>query len=323
MGLEYSCVQGKGLMGVGEGLLDQASVDAMKAWHINAVRLPLNEHCWLGVEGTPNGAAYQQGVENYVNLLVAAGIYVILDLHWSAPRGAAFGQQPMPNTVYSADFWKSVATRFKSNPAVVFDLFNEPIPNDNANDALDAAAAASWACWRDGGVSCNPTMSAGSGGPLASSDAVGMQTLVTAVRSTGATNVIMLGGIQWAGTIWSSVTRNWLTYKPNDPLNQLVAGVHIYGSHSWCRDLACFDREIVPIATLVPVVIAEFGSFTVDPAFLGSMMSWADAHGVSYLAWSWMVGDASGYTAQKLLTNYDGTPNDYGRVVRDHLVTMP
>src|SRR3990170_7751813 len=36
MGFEYSCVQGKGILDVSSGApLDQASVDAMKAWRIN------------------------------------------------------------------------------------------------------------------------------------------------------------------------------------------------------------------------------------------------------------------------------------------------
>jgi Cellulase (glycosyl hydrolase family 5) len=38
---------------------------------------------------------------------------------------------------HSPKFWSSVATYFKANPAVVFDLYNEP-------------HVGSWACWRDG-----------------------------------------------------------------------------------------------------------------------------------------------------------------------------
>ena len=51
-GGEFACVQGKGIW---DGPVDQASVDAMKAWNIHAVRVPLNEECWLGdhVTGAP------------------------------------------------------------------------------------------------------------------------------------------------------------------------------------------------------------------------------------------------------------------------------
>lgn len=107
---EYACVQGKGLWDGGP--VDQASVDAMKTWNIHAVRVPLNEECWLGLNGSPKGAAYQQGVKDYVNLLVANGITPILDLHWT--RGAytngpdwhckdatATCQKPMPDAQYA------------------------------------------------------------------------------------------------------------------------------------------------------------------------------------------------------------------------------
>ena len=41
-----------------------ASIEAMKSWHINAVRVPLNESCWLGINGVDAGrcgAAYRSG----------------------------------------------------------------------------------------------------------------------------------------------------------------------------------------------------------------------------------------------------------------------
>jgi len=39
-GTEFLCVQGHGIF---DGPTDQASISAMKAWGINAVRIPLNE----------------------------------------------------------------------------------------------------------------------------------------------------------------------------------------------------------------------------------------------------------------------------------------
>jgi len=322
MGLEYECVQGGGLFG---GVpVDLASVNAMKSWHINVVRLPLNEHCWLGIEGSPSGATYQQGVASYVNLLTANGIYVMVDLHWSAPPGqSASGQQSMPNTSYSANFWKSVATSFKGNPMVLFDLFNEPIPNNNANDSTDSAAMRSWSCWRDGGAggNCDATQSSGTSSSMSGSQVVGMQALVDAVRSTGATNVIVLGGIQWANTLWSSSTRNLLTYLPVDPLGQLAAAVHAY-DNTWCRDTACYDREVAPIAAQLPVIFGEFGNAAGDTNMLNSLMNWADARSIGYAAWTWNVGDSSGFGQMKLLTSYSGTPNQYGQVVRGHITAI-
>ena len=47
-GAEYACVEeGK----IFDGPTDWASIKAMKSWKINAVRVPLNESCWLGING--------------------------------------------------------------------------------------------------------------------------------------------------------------------------------------------------------------------------------------------------------------------------------
>ena len=148
-GTEYMCAEDLGIAAVP---IDQTAVLAIRSWRANTVRVPLNEHCWLGIDdgaATPQfvGEAYRQTIDSYVDLLLANGLYVILDLHWSAPAGkAADGLRSMPNTSYSAEFWASVANRFKNDGRVIFDLFNEPVPNNNQNDATDDAARRSWEC---------------------------------------------------------------------------------------------------------------------------------------------------------------------------------
>src|SRR5262249_56928217 len=47
-GTEYACVQGWGIF---DGPSDAASVQAIASWHTNAVRVPLNEDCWLSING--------------------------------------------------------------------------------------------------------------------------------------------------------------------------------------------------------------------------------------------------------------------------------
>src|SRR6516164_8778648 len=85
-GTEFLCVQGHGIF---DGPTDQASISAMKAWGINAVRIPLNEGCWNGesyVDPAYAGANYQNAIKAYVRLVNANGMVVILDLHWSDGR---------------------------------------------------------------------------------------------------------------------------------------------------------------------------------------------------------------------------------------------
>ena len=133
--------------------------------------------------------------------------------------------------------------------------------------------------------------------------AAGMQELVAAVRSTGATNVILLGGVQYASGL-----SNWLAYKPTDPLNSVAASWHIY-SFSWCNAQACWDSTAAPVARQVPLVLGELGQDDYGSAFVISLMNWMDARQGSYLAWSWDVWGQS----LDLIQSYDGTPTPYGR----------
>src|ERR1700737_3360223 len=74
-GTEYACIQGWGIF---DGPNDATSVAAMASWPINAVRIPLNEDCWLDINGVNPayaGATYQAAVQSYVNLLHQHGLY--------------------------------------------------------------------------------------------------------------------------------------------------------------------------------------------------------------------------------------------------------
>jgi endoglucanase len=332
MGTEYMCAQDRGIV---DGPVDQAAISSIKAWRVNVVRIPLNEHCWLGIDDgavTPQyvGEAYRQRVHELVNDLIANGLYVILDLHWSAHAGeGAIGQRPMPNTSHSVDFWASVATRFGGDSRVIFDVFNEPVPNNNANDDDDVAARRAWECWRDGGAtSCDATLDLGTDTTrMSSSQTIGMQALVDAVRGTGATNVIMVGGIGWANTVWSSAARNWLTYRPTDPLGNLAVSVHLYRD-AWCVTEACYDSEIAAVAAQVPVIAGEFGITScdaADEAWLTTLLLWLNSNEIGYLAWAWITLDPGqgACSSAKLLTDYDGTPTPFGQIYKTHLASLP
>jgi len=289
-GTEYACAQGWGIF---DGPSDANSVSAISSWHANAVRVPLNEDCWLAINGVDpsyGGPAYQQAVESYVQTLNGAGIVAILDLHWNAPGTTlATSQQVMADADHSVSFWSSVATAFRGRPAVVFDLYNEP------HDI-------SWACWLDG---C--TTSAGW-------QAAGMQQMLDAVRSSGATQPVMVAGLDWAGDL-----SGWLANEPTDPLHQLVASAHIY-NFSGCNTPSCWTETIAPVAASVPVVTGEIGENDCASSFIDSYMSWADAHGVSYLGWTWDTWDCSSGPA--LISSYGGTPTGFGAGYQSHLASL-
>ena len=65
-----------------------AKVQAMANWHVNFVRVLINEQCWLGINGVPaayGGANYRNAIVNYVNLLHQHGMYAEISLMWAAP----------------------------------------------------------------------------------------------------------------------------------------------------------------------------------------------------------------------------------------------
>ncbi|MEV8435881.1 cellulase family glycosylhydrolase [Actinosynnema sp. NPDC051121] len=304
---EFACVQGKGVWD--SGPVDQASVDAMKAWNVRAVRIPLNEDCWLGLSGSPSGPAYQQAVKDYANLLVANGINPILDLHWT--RGAYTGnisacpdvdatcQKPMPSMQHTPTFWTQVATAFKGDDAVVFDLFNEPYP-DASNSWSDMAAA--WRCLRDGGTCTGIDY-----------EVAGMQDLLDAVRATGARNVVMSAGLTWTNDL-----SQWLAYQPVDPTGNLMASWHSYNFNA-CVTASCWDSQIGAVAARVPVHAGEIGQDTCAHDYIDQVMTWLDQHRLGYTAWTWNPWGCTG--GNVLIEDYRGTPTrGYGEGFRAHLL---
>jgi endoglucanase len=309
-GAEYECVQNHGFFA---GPTDKASVTAMKSWDINAVRLPLNEACWNGeyyVRSAYAGKNYQNAIKAYVNLLNANGIVVILDLHWSDgydPSDAlgcvtseALCQKPMPDAAESVPFWSSVAKTFKGDDAVLFDLFNEPFP-----DKVMGSGDSAWACWRNGGSAC-----AGFSYKVA-----GMQTLVNAVRGTGAKNVIMLGGLNYANNL-----SGWLKYEPRDPAHNLAASWHSYNFDS-CNNQQCWTSQVGPVIAKVPVIAGEIGENDCADHYIDPLMAYLDSKSTSYLAWSWNAYGGCGYAPQ-LISSYSGTPTAYGAGYKSHLQAL-
>jgi hypothetical protein len=295
-GTEYACIQGWGIF---SGPNDAASIAAIRSWGANAVRVPLNEDCWLGINGAPeaySGPAYRQAIADYAALLGQAGMYAIVDLHWSAPGDVpASGPAPMPDLDHSPDFWSSVATAFRGNDTVILELLNEPYP-DFGRDTT-----AGWTCWRDGGT-C----------PGVDFPVAGMQTLVTAIRSTGATNVIALGGLSW-----SNALTQWLAFRPNDPLNNIVAAWHVYNFNA-CKEVSCYGGAVGATAALVPVIATEIGTNDCDASFLNNVLGWLDARQSGYLAWTWNTW-GSACSSMALVEDYAGAPTAYGQIYQAHL----
>lgn len=273
------------------GPTDAASVAAIRSWGANAVRIPINEDCWLGRLGLPaSGTAerYRAQLTDYTRLLVNGGLNVILDVHFAETTTLGVtkpstGPAPMLDRAHGLDLWRSIATTFRGEDAVLFDLYNEPHSID-------------WACWRDG---CDTY--------------AGMQEIVNAVRETGATNVLLATGPSWGNELG-----RWLSFRPQDPLQNVAAGVHVY-PESGCASQACLEERVRPVAEQVPVVVGEFGDTDCLAPFVAATAQWADTYAISYLAFTWNTHPVpcSGY---HLIRDFDGTPTPGGATFRRHLL---
>lgn len=312
---EYACTQGWGY-----SALDTLGADggaavarAMRGWDIDTVRLPLNEDCWLGTRGAPvsgkyatlTAAGYRAAVAGFVADLNAEGIVVILDLQSRRQQGAdTFDDLPMPDA-QSLTFWRQVAAAYASDRSVMFDAFNEPysIPAQSGHPAFSLT----WQCWSAGGCTA-PVTDADDVPTGPSYRAVGMTQVVKAIRTAGASQPILLGGLDYANDL-----SEWLQYAPHD--DQLVAAVHSYDFKP-CSDASCWDSVLAPLAERVPLLTSELGATNPLGGYVSSYLDWADAHHVGVLFWAW---EDSSTDSMALTLNETGTPTAYGRLAQGWL----
>jgi hypothetical protein len=314
---EYACRDGYGYSNTANKRTvgpDAAGAALIVSWHINTVRIPLNQDCWLGEDKLPKfgtRSGYRKAVRKWVSILHKAGLVVVLDLHWSGPRGVvADGQRAMADN-RSDDFWRSVARTFRSDRSLVFDLFNEPYSRYGNNGLVFDLT---WECWRNGG--CNAPrahiLKPLDGRTFAT---IGMQTMVDAIRGVGAKQPIIVSGRDFGNDV-----SGWLANRPTD--DQLIAGFHNY-SHQPCHTTACWDATVGPVLAQVPVVSGEFGENDCSAAFDDTFMGWADQRDVGYLMWAWWVLRDRSCATHVVLADVKGrarSPN--GTALKAHLAAL-
>jgi endoglucanase len=257
----------------------------MATWNANVVRLSLNQGFWLAGSSV-YAPGYERVVEQNVANIEAAGMDVILDLHWS-DRGD-FATKPAQQRMAdqnSVTFWRAVAEKFKGDGRVIFELYNEPhdVP---------------WDVWKNGGPS-------GDG-----FTAAGMQALYDAVRSTGAHNLVLIGGLRF-GYDLSGVPQN------------RIAGYNIaYATHPYNysdKQPASWTGAWGFLAATDPVIISEFGDTTGSCAgtYYSQVIEYANARRLSWTGWAWFV---SGCAFPSLIADWSGTPTAAGQIAKNALL---
>jgi endoglucanase len=131
-------------------------------------------------------------------------------------------------------FWRDAAARFKDHPGVLFGLLNEP-------------HGISWEVWRNGGTVQQP---AEGDRPANEFESPGMQRLVDVVRDTGAHNIVVVGGLDWAYDLSGIVDGYALR---DDRGNGIMYDTHIYPWKSG------WERKVLPAAREYTVFVGECG----------------------------------------------------------------
>src|SRR5579859_2691852 len=264
--LEYNCwgdghfdAQELAYMGSGSGKY------AVTYWGANTVRLPLSEGIWLNGQSSEGCSAtqYQALVKQVVNALTALKLNVMLDLQWSDAGGQSL-QAGSPWAVPDADsviFWQQVATIYKSYSNVLFELFNEPHPG-------------SWACWLSACVTSDTSYSQDCNcSKSVTFNSVGMQALVNAVRGMGATNLVLVAGMDW-GYDLSQITK----YP--------VQGTNVvYDTHPYPyveKQPNTWNTAFGAISKTYPVMSAESGQYDCGTGYMSQLLAYFDAHQVSW-----------------------------------------
>jgi hypothetical protein len=262
----------------------------MASWKANVVRIALNQDFWIPASPLFD-AGYAARVDGAIGWAEAAGLDVILDLHWSdtGTLGSCDpsngGCQQLMADANSLTFWSDVAGRYKNDGRVLFELYNEP------HDVT-------WPVWQNGGATSEGWK------------AVGMQQLYAAVRAAGADNLVVIGGLDWAFDL-SGVP----SYR--------IAGYNIlYATHPYDTPDRSPQRWTPSWGFLTktdPVIVTEFGDSGSNCAatYSSELIAYADLHAASWTAWAWFPG---GCGFPSLIEDWNGTPSEVGAVVKAALL---
>jgi endoglucanase len=262
-----------GLEGSAAGsTVTENAIQQIHNWGANFIRVALGEQFWVG-SNCRYSPSYVSKVDQVVQWITSRRMVALLDLHFNTVGGCETGaQHNMADAAQSITFWQQVAARYKDDPLVAFDLYNEP---HSISDAT----------WLYGG----PTTDYYTG---INYQAAGMQQMYDAVRSTGAQNLVFVSGTNWANDVPSTLVNGY----------NIVYAVHDYTCPTapppTCTNPNPFDPSPflgpwLALSVHYPVVLTEFGwPSNSDGTYNANMISFAKLHGWGWSAYCWQQDSA-------------------------------
>lgn len=296
-GLEYSEPTEDGFL-TSAALSQREIEEIVRGWGANVIRLPFNQDWAMRGRGNFSGESYRQALDQVISWGAALGAYTLLDLQW-LDADKTFGRladesanrvAPLPNKT-SIELWASLAERYRDEPAVLFDVFNEPHP------PLQGDENPMYFVTNDGIIEMGEPRKFGPdewnrwAGKLAAT--------IHEVHSRG---LVFVSGIDWGFD---------LRGVRIDSAN-VVYSAHVYPNRprrQWSSRFGhrCSDH---------PLFIGEWGGGSSDLKWGSGLVSYVRKVACGWTAWSWV-------DSPKLVRNAracDYTPTEFGRLVRSELL---
>lgn len=305
--------------------ISERDIQEIASWGAHIIRLPFNQEWVLQGRGGRSAAEYLEALDGVIYWAARAGAYTLLDLQWLSadrvfgPPGSGQRVAPLPNTD-SIALWMILARRYQDEPAVLYDLFNEPhdpIPGD-PNPLQGIRADGSTFTMPNGRVTMSEWQ------PWA-------RHLIDAIRSEHPHALIFVSGINWGYDL-----RGFPLTVADDRFEEyanLVYSTHIYpskgppsrpgrterwpgpaGNPSW-------QQAFGHLAGRVPVFAGEWGvaegneDTDKDLRWAAQLVEYLDQLQMGWTAWSWY--DRPYLIRENSAQPYD--PTRYGRLVARYL----
>jgi hypothetical protein len=291
-------------------------------WGANIIRLPFNQDWALNGRGGFGAESYLAALDQVVSWASAAGAYTLLDLQWldaDVVRGrnadGSANLVPCLPTTNSIVVWSTLAARYRDEPAVLFDVFNEPhdpmrddpstlqgIREDGLRYPLRRrrVTMTEWQAWA--------------------------RHLVQAIRREHERSLVFVSGVSWAydlrGMPLTTATGSSALFA------DLVYGTHVYpwcghpARAAWGRSLFAPHSSISwreafgQLSRVAPVFVAEWGGGSTHLRWGETLVRYLRRLGIGWAAWSWSDYPRLVLDAQA----QDYAPTVFGSLVRRALL---
>jgi endoglucanase len=319
-GLEYAEPDARGFLDAA-GISDSEIACMIRDWGAKIIRIPFNQDWALNGRGQFSAAAYLEAIDQVIFWASRAGAYTMLDLQWldaevvrGLNRDGSSNRVPSLPTTDSIVVWSILAHRYRAEPAVLFDVFNEP-HNPIRNDPSALAGI------HEDGTTFPLTrrrVTMAEWQPWA-------RHLVRAIRREHPRSLVFVSGVSWAYDLRGMPLT--IANGSQEPFPNTVYSTHVYPwsgtpagarhtSFSFARHRALsWSDAFGRLSRCAPVFVAEWGG---GPQHVGwglTLVRYLRRLGIGWTAWSW--SDRPRLVVDAQAQRYE--PTDFGRVVRRSL----